>query len=103
LGGYAADATTRLARLVATYWSVHHRSRAARALHVELSRLSDAELARRGLTRSDMNKLVFENLTAAQDAFHHAATAPGEDKSRGSSATRQTGSIAPRLRTPGIR
>src|SRR5262245_31833283 len=72
LGGRAAGAAARLARLVATYWSVLHRSDAASGLHAELSRLSDAELARRGLARDHVSTLVFEKLTIAQDVSAHS-------------------------------
>jgi hypothetical protein len=39
-------------------------SRAASALYQELSRLSDAELERRGISRGDLHRCVFEALSS---------------------------------------
>jgi hypothetical protein len=61
--GWAADVA---ARTVTTYWCAHRRAHAAMCLHAEISRLSDAELARRGLTLADVNRLTFERVVGDQ-------------------------------------
>jgi hypothetical protein len=60
LRSIACDVTAGSAKFVGTFWAARRGALAARSLHAELSRLSDAELARRGLARDDVNRLVFE-------------------------------------------
>ena len=57
---FATFLLDRLARTVLACWAARRDALAARCLHAELSRLSDAELARRGLSRDDINRLALE-------------------------------------------
>ena len=50
------------AEAIAIYAAANRNGYAAVALYDDLSRLSDAELARRGLTRADILRQVFQEL-----------------------------------------
>jgi hypothetical protein len=73
LRSIACGVTAGLARFADTFWTARRGALAAMSLHAELSRLSDAELARRGLARDDVNRLVFDELIGK---VAPAATAP---------------------------
>jgi hypothetical protein len=60
--GIAADGAIRFTAWVGTYRSASQEAFAAEALYADLSRLSEAELTRRGLTRDDVHKLVLGRL-----------------------------------------
>jgi hypothetical protein len=53
----------RLYRAISAYFLAQLDAHAATAMYEQLSRLSDAELARRGMTRADLHRHVFEHLT----------------------------------------
>ena len=57
---FATFLLDRLARTVLACRAAHRDALAARRVHAELSRLSNAELARRGLSRDDIIGLVLE-------------------------------------------
>src|SRR5262245_39374769 len=59
------DQVTRLGAHIVEYLDAHADADAAAALYAELSRLSDAELERRGIPRSGLHRFVFETLTRA--------------------------------------
>src|SRR5262245_6326059 len=50
---------------IVEYIDAHADANAAAALYAELSRLSDAELKRRGIPRGDLDRFVFETLDQA--------------------------------------
>jgi hypothetical protein len=58
--GRLADKAIQTTTGVLAYWAARRRARAAMSLYLELSRLSDAELARRGLTRDDVSTFLSE-------------------------------------------
>jgi hypothetical protein len=53
----------RLWAAVGTYYVARLDAYAAAAMYEQLSRLSDAELSRRGMTKSDLHGHVFERMT----------------------------------------
>jgi hypothetical protein len=55
-----------LAHAVRDIVDVGRNARAAEAIYLELSRLCDAELARRGIDRRQIARLVFDRLTFEQ-------------------------------------
>ncbi len=55
-----------LAHAVRDILDVGRNARAAEAIYLELSRLCDAELARRGIDRRQIPRLVFDRLTLEQ-------------------------------------
>jgi hypothetical protein len=55
-----------LAHAVRDILDVGRNARAAEAIYFELSRLCDAELARRGIDRGQIPRLVFDRLTLEQ-------------------------------------
>ena len=57
------DQAKRLGAHVVEYLDAHADADAAVALYAELSRLSDAELERRGISPGGLQRLVFETLT----------------------------------------
>jgi hypothetical protein len=57
------DQAKRLGAHVVEYLDAHADADAAAALYAELSRLSDAELKRRGISPGGLQRLVFETLT----------------------------------------
>ena len=57
------DQTTRLGARIIEFIDARADAYAATALYAELSRLSDAELGRRGIARGDLHRCVFETLT----------------------------------------
>jgi hypothetical protein len=57
------DQAGRLGPHIVEYIDAHGDANAAAAPYAELSRLSDAELERRGMPRSGLHRLVFETLT----------------------------------------
>src|SRR5262245_4287682 len=60
------DQVTRLGAHIVEYLDAHSDADAAAAHYAELSRLSDAELERRGEPRSGLHRFVFETLTRAK-------------------------------------
>jgi uncharacterized protein YjiS (DUF1127 family) len=59
----AVSAVARVIRLLRTVQAARCGARKAERVHWELSRLSDTELARRGLTRADVGRMTLEELT----------------------------------------
>jgi hypothetical protein len=59
------DQAGRLGARIIEFIDARARAYAAAALYGELSRLSDAELDRRGISRRDLHRCVFEALTRA--------------------------------------
>jgi hypothetical protein len=56
------DQARRLGAHIVEYIDAHGDANAAAALYAELSRLSDAELERRGIPHRDLHRCVFEIL-----------------------------------------
>jgi hypothetical protein len=61
--GHASDTAKRLAELIVGLLAVCADAWAAAGFYEELSRLSDAELERRGVPRDALNRRVFEIVT----------------------------------------
>jgi hypothetical protein len=57
------DTARRLGARIIEFIDARADAYAAAALYAELSRLSDAELERRGIPRGDLHRCVFETLT----------------------------------------
>ena len=57
------DQVKRLGARIVEFIDARADAYAAGALYAELSRLSDAELERRGIPRGDLHRCVFETLT----------------------------------------
>jgi len=60
--GEAREKGGRLVRGLAEVFTVCANARAASVLYEELSRLSDAELERRGIPRGELHRCVFDTL-----------------------------------------
>ena len=61
--GQARNGTKRFGARVAEIFTACAASWEAAALYENLSRLSDAELRRRGISRSELHRCVFETVT----------------------------------------
>jgi hypothetical protein len=61
--GQVRDQARRLGARIVEFIDARDDAYAAAALHSELSRLSGAELKRRGMPRGDLHRCVFETLT----------------------------------------
>lgn len=61
--GHASDTAMRLAALIVDVLAVCADAWAAAGLYDELSKLSDAELERRGVPRNALNRCVFAIVT----------------------------------------
>jgi hypothetical protein len=57
------DQAKRLAARIVEFIDARADAHAVAALYAELSRLSEAELERRGIPRGDLHRCVFETLT----------------------------------------
>jgi len=63
--GQARDQVKRFATRIVELIDAHADASAAAALYEELAKLSNAELNRRGISRGDLQRCVFETLTKA--------------------------------------
>lgn len=59
----AYDKARKLVAWIGAWLAACADAHAAAAVHERLSRLSDAELRRRGMARADLHRRVFETLT----------------------------------------
>jgi hypothetical protein len=62
-GAFALDWVKRSGKVIAAWAEASHRSNSAVTLYESLSKLPTIELARRGMTRSDVNRRIFVYLT----------------------------------------
>lgn len=62
-GAFAPDRVDRLGKVIVIYAEAFRRANSAAALYEGLSRLPNADLARDGMTRGDVNREVFNHLT----------------------------------------
>jgi hypothetical protein len=62
-GTFASQWAKRLGKAILIYAEASRTANSAAALFESLSRLPEAELVRRGMTRRDINRQVFDHLT----------------------------------------
>jgi hypothetical protein len=59
-GKFLRDIASAVEMNIRAIVDVHRQYKAAQALHAELSRLSDADLRRRGIARQDLYRIAWE-------------------------------------------